>query len=169
MLMHFHAYILYIQYISIYLNYLELFWLSLSSPPLFSFTLVMSMELKRKSAPSQNPLRFRASTLSFLLFGSMMRMPERTSQRTFLNKVFIQNAESFWWTSLTLTYPMSFIVGVGSHCVTSRSHVHPCWFRSFTPTCMDSIIQYLSFILAFRVIALLSHCSLLQICFMFHE
>ena len=64
--------------------------------------------------------------LPFLLFGSVMRMPERTSQRTFLDKVFIRNAESFWRTSLTLTYLMSITVGVGSHYVTSRSHVLPC-------------------------------------------
>ena len=30
-----------------------------------------------------------------LLFGSVMRMLERTSRRPFLNEVFIQNAESF--------------------------------------------------------------------------
>ena len=36
MLMHFHAYVPYIQYISIYLNYLKLFWVFLSSPSLFS-------------------------------------------------------------------------------------------------------------------------------------
>ena len=61
-----------------------------------------------------------------LLFDSIMRMPKRTSWRTFLDEVFIRNAKSFWQTSPTLTYPMSFIVGVGSHCVTSRSHVLPC-------------------------------------------
>ena len=61
-----------------------------------------------------------------LLFDSMMRMPKRTSWRTFLNEVFIRNAKLFWQTSPTLTYSMSFIVGVGSHCVTSRSHVLPC-------------------------------------------
>ena len=60
------------------------------------------------------------------LFDSMMRMPKRTSWRTFLNEVFIRNAKLFWQTSPTLTYSMSFIVGVGSHCVTSRSHVLPC-------------------------------------------
>ena len=72
-----------------------------------------------------------------------MRMPKRTSRRTFLDEVFIWNAESFWRTSPTLTYLMSFIIGVGSHCVTSRSHVFPCWFRSFTPTYMELILQYL--------------------------
>ena len=105
--------------------------------------------------------------LPLLLFDSMMTMPERTSQRTFLNEVFIQNVESFWQTSPTLTNPMSFTVRVGSHCVTSWSHVHLCWSRSFTPTCMDLIFQYLVFSLAFEVHALLSHRRLLQICFMF--
>ena len=99
--------------------------------------------------------------LLLLISGSVMSKPERTSWRTSLDKVFIRNAESFWWTSPTLTYPMSFTVRVGSHCVTSRSLVLPCWFRSLTPTCMDSIFQYLSFILAFEVRALLSHHSLL--------
>lgn len=61
-----------------------------------------------------------------LLFGTVMSSPERTSRRTFLDELFIRNAESFCWTSPTLTYPLSFTVGVGSHCVTSWSHVHPC-------------------------------------------
>ena len=43
-------------------NVLGLLWLSFSpSLPLFSFTLVMSMAPKRKSALSRNPLRFRVS------------------------------------------------------------------------------------------------------------
>ena len=105
--------------------------------------------------------------LLLLISSSMMRMPERTSRRTFLDEVFIRNAESFWRTLPTLTYPMSFTVGVRSHCVTSQSLVLPCWSKSFTPTCMDSILQYLSFILAFEVRTLLSHHSLLQMCFMF--
>ena len=61
-----------------------------------------------------------------LLFGSLIRMPERTFRRIFLDEVFIQNAESFWRTSLTLTYPMPFIVGVRSYYVTSWSHVLSC-------------------------------------------
>ena len=85
------------------------------------------------------------------LFGFVMRMPKKTSRKTFLDEVFIRNAESFCRTSLTLIYLLSFTVGVESHCVTSRSHVHPCWSRSFTPTCMYLILQYLSFILAFEV------------------
>ena len=57
--------------------------------------------------------------LTPLLFGSMMRMLERTSRRTSLDESFIQNAESSCRTSPTLTYPLSFTFGVGSHCVTS--------------------------------------------------
>ena len=93
------------------------------------FTLVVPMAPKRKYALSQNPLCSKASISSdptLLLFGFVIRMPERTSRRTFLDKVFIRNTESFWRTSPTLTYPMSFIVGVGSHCVTSWSPVLLC-------------------------------------------
>ena len=64
--------------------------------------------------------------LLLLISGPVMRMPERTSRRTFLDEVFIQNAKSFWQTSPTLTYSMSFTVEVGSHCVTSQSLVLPC-------------------------------------------
>ena len=75
------------------------------------------MAPKRKFALSQNPLRFGASSSSSdpttLLFGSMMNKPERTSWRTFLDKAFIQNAKSFCWTSLTLTYPLSVHVDLG--------------------------------------------------------
>ena len=62
-------------------------------------------------------------------------------------------------------FPLSFTIGDGSHCVTFRSHVLSCLFRSSTPTCMELIIQYLSFSLAFEVRAFLSHCSWLRMCF----
>ena len=117
---------------SIYLLYLNCFgtFLIVSlSLPLFLFTLVMSMAPKRKSTLSQNPLRFGARLLLILLiliFGSVMRLPERTSRRTFFAEVFIRNVESFWRTSPTLTFPLSFTIGDGSHCVTSWLLVHPC-------------------------------------------
>ena len=60
-----------------------------------------------------------------LLFSSGMRRPNRTSLRIFLDKTFIRNAKSFCRTSLTLTYPLSFTVEIGSHYVTSRSPIHP--------------------------------------------
>ena len=64
-------------------------------------------------------------TLHHPLFGFVMRTLERTSWRTFVNETFIQNVMSFCQTFLTLTYPLSFTVGVGSHFVTSRSLVPP--------------------------------------------
>ena len=61
-----------------------------------------------------------------LTSGSMMRRPNRTSLRTSLDEAFIRNAKSFCRTSPTLTYPLSSIVKVRSHCVMSRSLVCPC-------------------------------------------
>src|SRR6266702_1027940 len=75
----------------------------------FLFTLVVSMTPKRSQlCPGTLFLPGHRIHLILLplLFGFVMRMPERTSRRTFLDKVFIRNAESFWWTSPTLTYPM---------------------------------------------------------------
>ena len=79
-------------------------------------------------------------TLLHLLFGSMMRMPKRTSRRTFVDKAFIWNATSFCQTFLTLTYPLSFTVGVGSHFVASQLLV-PSWsYMSFTAICMETTL-----------------------------
>ena len=97
--------------------------------------------------------------------GFVMRRPKRTSLRTFLDEAFIRDAKSFCQTSLTLTYPLSFTVGVRSHSVTSWSLVHPCLFKSSTPTCMDLIIHYLSLLLVFKVCALWSLWILYQTCF----
>ena len=65
-------------------------------------------------------------TLFPLLFSSVMKRPKQTSLRTSLDEAFIQNAKSFCRTSPTLTYPLSFTVGVRSHYVMSRSLVHLC-------------------------------------------
>ena len=64
MFMHSHACVLSFQYILIYLNYLRLFWLSLFLSLFFCLRLVVSMAPKRKSTPSQNPLRSGASSSS---------------------------------------------------------------------------------------------------------
>ena len=128
--MHFHAYVLYILYILIYLN---CFWtfLIVSSPVPHSIVYVsaswhLNISLLRPGTffvPGHLLLRL---ILLPYTFGSVMRRPKWTSMRTSLDKVFIQNAKSFCWTSPTLTYPLSFTVEVGSYCVTSRSLVHPC-------------------------------------------
>ena len=70
-----------------------------------------------------------------------MMIPLRHFRRTSLNEAFIQNAKSFCRTLPTLTFPLSFTVGDGSHYVTSRSHVLSCLSRSSTPTCIGLIIQ----------------------------
>ena len=75
-------------------DFSDCLFLSLS----FLFTLVVSMAPKRKSTLFRNPLRSGASSSSNPTpshFGSVMRMPEMTSWRTFLDEVFIRNAESF--------------------------------------------------------------------------
>ena len=59
-----HTYIPSFQYIWYYWCCLGLFWLSFLFLPLFLFALVMSMALKRKSIPTQNPLRSDASSSS---------------------------------------------------------------------------------------------------------
>ena len=96
-------------------------------------------------------------TLLPLLFGSVMRRSKWTSLRTSLDEAFIRNAKSFYRTSPTLTYPLSFIVRVGNYCVTSRSLIHPCLYKSSTSTCMDLIIQFLSLLLVFEVRTSWSH------------
>ena len=90
-------------------------------------------------------------TLLLSLSDFVMRRPNRTSLRTFLNEAFILNAKSSCWTSPTPTYRLLSTVGDGGHCVTPRSLVHSWWSKSFTSTCIDSIIQYLISLLAFKV------------------
>ena len=107
----------------------------------------------------------RLLILHLLMFDSMMMMPVRHFRRTSLDKAFIRNAKSFCRTLPTPTFPLSFIVGDGSHCVMSRSPDLSCSFRIFTPTCTRLIIQYLSSSLAFDIHAFLSHRNLLQMCF----
>ena len=129
----------------------------------FSLSLLLSiscsMASKRKSTLSRNPFISEHLLLLLLLplmFGSMMIKPDRNFWRTFLGEAFIQNAKSFCQTSSTLTFPLSSTIRVGSHYVMSRSLVHPCLYMSSTPTCTDSIIQYLSLLLTFKVCALWS-------------
>ena len=134
-------------FFNIFWTVLGLFWLSSLFLPLFVY---VSLLLWHPNVNLLYPITlFVPGHLLLLipppfLFSSVMRRPNQTSLRTFLDEAFIRNAESFCQTFLTLTYPLLFTVRVGSHCVTSRSPVHPCWSRSFTLTCMDSILQYLS-------------------------
>ena len=90
--------------------------------------LVVSMARKLKYASSRNPLRSGASSSSDPT--PHLRFHDENARKdfleNFLDEVFIRNAESFWRTSSTLTFPLSFTVKDGSHCVMSRSLVHLC-------------------------------------------
>ena len=130
MFMHSHAYVLSFQYILIYC---ELFWdffdclLSLSLPlsvyvSLFLWHRIVNLLCPRTLFVSGHPLLL---TLLLSLFGFVIRRPNRTFVRTFHNKSFIRNAKSFCQIFLTLTYPLSFTVGVRSHCVASWSCALP--------------------------------------------
>ena len=155
MFMHSLAYVLSFQYILIYLNYFGTF-LSVSFFPLHSLVYISALWHQNVSLPCPRTLFVLGHLLHLLippplLFGSVMSKPERTSWRTSLVEVFIQNTKSFGRTSPTPTYPLSFTVRVGSHYVTSQSPVHSCWSRSFTPICVDLIIKYLFLLLTFEV------------------
>ena len=113
------------------------------SLPLFLFTLVVSMAPKHKSTPVRNPLRSGASSSSDSApFSLRFRDDDahKAFSENFLDEVFIRNAKLFWRMSSTLTFPLSFTVGNGSHCVTSWSLVLSCLSSNFTPTCTGLII-----------------------------
>ena len=94
MFMHSYAYILSFHYILIYFCCLGLFWLFLS--PFFSFICV-SMLLWHPNANLLYPRTLFVSghplllILHHLMFGFMMRRPNQTSLRTFLDEAFILN------------------------------------------------------------------------------
>ena len=129
MFMHSHAHVLSFRYFFIFLNCFETF-LSLSIFPPHSLVYVSASWHQSVNLLRPRTLYVLGHLLLLipprLLFGSMMSKHERTSQRTSLDEVFIQNTKSFCQTSSTLTYPLLFTVGVESHCVTSRSPVHLC-------------------------------------------
>ena len=105
----------------------ELFWnfsdCFFLPPPLFIlFTLVVFIAPKCKSTPAQNPLHSGASSSSDSApLSSWFRDDDahKAFSENFLDKAFIRNAKSYYRTLPTLTFPLSFTVGNGSHCVTS--------------------------------------------------
>ena len=149
-------------------NCLGLFWLS------FFLSLSVSLHYSCLWHLSVNPLQpgtvfvpvlLHHLILLYLISGFVMMMPLRHFQRTFLDEAFIRNAKSSWWILQTPTFPLSFTVGDGSHCVTSQSPVLSCLSRSFTPTCTGLIGQYLFSSLVFEVHTCLSHRNWLWMCF----
>ena len=99
--------------------------LSLSLSLSLSIRLVCSWHQRRASLLHPGTL-FISGHLPLLIlpsltFVSVMRRPGRTSRRTFLNAAFIQNTKLSFRIFSILTFPLSSTVGVGSHCVASRS------------------------------------------------
>ena len=146
-----------------YIFLLVLFLLSLSLPLSLFLSLVTSWH------PNANPLcpkilfvlgHLLPLTPLHLTFGSMMRRLVRTSRRTFLDEAFIRSAKSSYRIFSILTYPLSSIVGVRSHCVAPRSLVILWSYRSFTPICTYLILQYLSFLFCLRY----AHCGHFRYC-----
>ena len=131
MFMHSHAYVPSILYILIYLLLGTFLIVSVSFSLSLPLTLVASWHLsvspfrpKNLFVPGHLLLLLHLTPLPFT-FNPMMRRPNRTSQRTFHDTAFIQNAKSFCQISLTLTYPLSSTVGVGSYFVVSWSRALP--------------------------------------------
>ena len=148
---HCHAYIPSVSYILIYYCVSTFFILSLS---LHS---CVSMLLWHLNANLLYPRTFcilghlLPLTPHLLLFSSMMRTPERTSLRTFVDEAFIWNATLFCQTFLTFTYQLSFTIEVENHFMTSRSLVPLRSYKSFTLICIELILQYLISFVAFEV------------------
>ena len=89
--------------------------------------------------------------LLLFMFGSMMRRPIRTFQRTSPNVAFIRNAAWFYWIFPILLYPLSFTFGVRNLYVRYPWVVPPWSYRSFTLICMNLIILCLGLLLMFEV------------------
>ena len=131
---HVHAFFMHTYHFCFYHIDIKLFgaFLRVSLSPSLFLALVCSMAPKRKSTPSWNPLRVPRNLLLLpflilppLTFGSVMRRPVQTSQRTFHDAIFILNAKSSYQIFLILIFPLSSTVEVGSHFVASQSLVPP--------------------------------------------
>ena len=128
---HVHAFFVHMYHFCFYYIDIKLFgaFLHVSLSPSLFLALICPMAPKRKSTQSWNPLRSRhflilpPLILLHLMSDSMMIKPIRTFRRTSHDATFIRNAKLFYWTFPILTFQLSSIVGVRSHCVASRSLV----------------------------------------------
>ena len=107
----------------------DFFYCSFLFIPLILFMLVMSMAPKRKSTPARNPLRTGASSSSDPLPSNVWFCHDdafKEFSENFFRRGIHSEHQVIFRTLPTPTFPLSFTVGDGSHCVTSRSHVLPC-------------------------------------------
>ena len=107
--------------------------------------------------PLQARIHFKVPVLLLLIpfplltFSSMMRMPKRTSWRTFRNMAFIWGIMLFCQTSPTILSPLSFGLGVRNLYFRVPWGVPSCSYKSFTPIYTVSIPLYLGFPRHFKV------------------
>ena len=138
-------------------NFLVLLWFSLSLSLSLSLALVALWHLNVSPLHLGtffilgHLLRLLLLTPLPLTSNSVMKMPNRTSWRTFHDKAFIRNSKSFCQIFLTLTYPLSSTIRVESHFVASQSRALLWSYRSSTSICTNLIILHPSLSLAFRV------------------
>ena len=140
-------------FFNIFWTVLGLFWLSSLFLPLFVY---VSLLLWHPNVNLLYPITlFVPGHLLLLipppfLFSSVMRRPNRTSLRTFLNEAFIRNAESFCQTFLTLTHCHSQSgLGVTVWCPDHMSiHADPgvllqhAWIWFFSTSFYHSCLRY---------------------------
>ena len=130
----------------LYCILLVLFWLSLFlSLSLFVSYVSCVMAPKRKSIPSRNPLRFKASSSSspFDPTPSQVRFRDEEAKSDFLDNFSWRGIHSECQVILLDFYdtylPIVIHTRVGSHFVASQSHALPWSYRSSTPICTDLI------------------------------
>ena len=141
---HIHAFFIHTYQFCFYHINIKLFgaFLRVSLSHSLYLALVCSMAPKHKSTQSQNPLRFGASSSSSPSDSTPSHVRFRDDKahkdfrRTSHDEAIIWNNKSFYRIFLILTFPLPFTVGVGNHCVASRSLVPPWSYRCFTPICI---------------------------------
>ena len=158
----FSIYLLYLKYVGTFL----IVSLSLS----FLFTLVVSMAPKRKSTPSQNSLHSGASSSSDPT-PSHIWFCDEDARKDFsenFSQWGVHSEHRVILADFTYTDLLNVIHSQGWESLCDVPITCPSvLIRSFTPTGMDLILQYLSFILAFEVHTLLSHRSWYPMCSVF--
>ena len=115
----------------------------------FSLSLSLSLSLSHIACTwHPSPKLLHPGTL--FMFGSIMRRPVRTSQRTFPDVVFIRNTMWFYRIFSILFYPLSFTVRDRNLYVRYLWDI-PSWsYKSSTPVCMISIPLYLDLLHRFK-------------------
>ena len=159
---HVHSFFIHTYQFCFYHIDIKLYWFFSAC---FSLSLSLSfnscsMASKQKSTPSQNSLHFGVSSSSPSADPTPSHVWFRDDKarkdfsENFHDASFIRNAKSFYQIFPILTFPLSSIVGVGSHYVASWSPVLLWSYKSFTITCTDSTILYLNLSLTFEIHAL---------------